>query len=66
MIPETQIATASAAEISDEVVFTLRISRDLNNKLVAEAENERRSRQGQIVYLLEKSFERREAKGNAN
>ncbi len=66
MIPETQIALASAAEISDEVVFTLRISRELNNKLVAEAENERRSRQGQIVYLLEKSFERREANGNAN
>lgn len=66
MIPETQIAPASAAEISDEVVFTLRISRDLNNKLIAEAENERRSRQGQIVYLLEKSFERREANGNAN
>lgn len=43
-----------------EVVFTLRISRALNAKLIAEAEAEKRSRASQIVYLLEKNYEKKE------
>ncbi len=45
---------------SGEVGFTLRISRALNAKLIAEAEAEKRSRASQIVYLLEKNYEKKE------
>ena len=40
-----------------ETVFTLRVPRRLNEKLVGEAKTESRSRQAQIVYLLNKHFE---------
>lgn len=63
MIPETKIAARSANGYStDDVVFTLRISRELNEKLVAEATAQKRSRQGHIVYLLEKASEQAEEK----
>ena len=40
-----------------ETVFTLRVPRVLNEKLIGEAKTENRSRQAQIVYLLNKHFE---------
>ena len=40
---------------SEEIFFTLRLPQELNEKLVAEAEAERRSRQSHIIYLLEKN-----------
>lgn len=40
-----------------ETVFTLRLSRHLNEKLIGEAKTESRSRQAQIVYLLNRHFE---------
>ena len=36
----------------------LTVSGELNAKLCAEAEKEKRSRQAHIVYLLEKNFEK--------
>lgn len=64
MIPETKIAARSAngSVAADDVVFTLRISRELNEKLIAEAAAQKRSRQGHIVYLLEKASEQTEEK----
>ncbi|MBA4124461.1 MAG: Arc family DNA-binding protein [Acidobacteria bacterium] len=47
---------------SEEIYFTLRLPQELNEKLVAEAEAERRSRQGHIVYLLEKNVGRENGK----
>ena len=41
----------------EEITFSLRIPVELNEKIVADADKERRSRQQQIVYLLEKLFE---------
>lgn len=40
-----------------ETVFSLRLTSALNEKLVAEARAENRSRQAHIVYLLNKHFE---------
>ncbi len=40
-----------------ETVFTLRVPQTLNEKLIGEAKTESRSRQAQIVYLLNKHFE---------
>ena len=40
-----------------ETVFTLRVPQTLNEKLIGEAKTENRSRQAQIVYLLNKHFE---------
>ena len=47
---ETQTAT-------EEITFSLRISGELNEKIIAAAQKEKRSRQAQIVYSLEKLFE---------
>jgi hypothetical protein len=47
---------------SEEIYFTLRLPLELNEKLVAEAEAERRSRQSHIIYLLEKNFGRENGK----
>ena len=47
---------------AEEIVFTLRISAALNEKLIAEATAKKRSRAAQIVYLLEKAFEQKEKK----
>lgn len=41
-----------------ETNFTLRVPAALNEKLVAEARAENRSRQAHIVYLLNKHFEK--------
>ena len=46
---ETQTAT-------EEITFSLRISGELNEKIIAAAQKEKRSRQAQIVYSLEKLF----------
>ena len=47
-----------SVEITEtETVFTLRVSQTLNEKLIGEAKTENRSRQAQIVYLLNKHFE---------
>lgn len=40
-----------------EITFSLRISSALNEKIVAEAHRQKRSRQAHIVYSLEKLFE---------
>lgn len=42
----------------EEIFFTLRVPVKLNEKLVAEAGAEKRSRQSHIIYLLEKHFSR--------
>ena len=42
----------------EEIFFTLRVPVELNEKLVAEAGAEKRSRQSHIIYLLEKHFSR--------
>ena len=41
----------------EEITFSLRIPSELNEKIVADAEKKRRSRQAHIVYLLEQLFE---------
>ncbi len=46
----------------EEIFFTLKLPQELNEKLVAEAETERRSRQSHIVYLLEKTVGRENGK----
>ena len=46
----------------EEVFFTLRLPQELNEKLIAEAEAERRSRQSHIIYLLEKTIGRQNGK----
>ena len=46
-----------ARQTAEEIKFSLRIPVELNEKICAEAESERRSRQAHIVYLLEKLFE---------
>ena len=46
----------------EEIFFTLRLPQELNEKLVAEAEAERRSRQSHIIYLLEKNVGRENGK----
>jgi len=43
----------------EEIFFTLRVPIELNEKLVAEAGAEKRSRQSHIIYLLEKHFSRK-------
>jgi hypothetical protein len=43
----------------EEIFFTLRVPVELNEKLVAEAGAEKRSRQSHIIYLLEKHFSRK-------
>lgn len=43
----------------EEIFFTLRVPSELNEKLVAEAGAEKRSRQSHIIYLLEKHFNRK-------
>ncbi len=43
----------------EEIFFTLRVPAELNEKLVAEAVAEKRSRQSHILYLLEKHFSRK-------
>ncbi len=48
---------------AEEIYFTLRLPQELNEKLVAEAEAERRSRQSHIIYLLEKNFGRENGNG---
>jgi predicted HicB family RNase H-like nuclease len=54
---ETQKATG-------EITFSLRISGELNEKIIAAAQKEKRSRQAHIVYSLEKLFaDTPEAKG---
>lgn len=45
--------TQTAAE---EITFSLRISGELNAQIIAAAQKEKRSRQAQIVYSLEKLF----------
>lgn len=40
-----------------EITFSLRISNGLNEKIIADAQKEKRSRQAHIVYSLEKLFE---------
>jgi hypothetical protein len=47
---------------AEEVVFTLRISSELNEKLIAEATVKKRSRAAQIIYMLEQAFEQKEEK----
>lgn len=47
---------------SKEIFFILRLPQELNAKLIAEAEAERRSRQSHIIYLLEKNFGRENGK----
>ena len=42
-----------------ETVFTLRVPQTLNEKMIGQAKTENRSRQAQIVYLLNKHFETR-------
>ena len=46
-----------ARTAGEEITFSLRIPVELNEKIVADAKPERRSRQQHIVYLLEKLFE---------
>ena len=41
---------------TEEVTFSLRISGELNEKIIRAAHREKRSRQAQIVYSLEKMF----------
>lgn len=41
----------------NETAFTLRVPDALNEKLVAQAKAEKRSRHAHIVYLLNKHFE---------
>jgi hypothetical protein len=52
---ETQ-RTAAAAAAAEEITFSLRISGELNEKIIAAAREEKRSRQAHIVYSLEKLF----------
>ena len=40
----------------EEISFTLRLPINLHERLVAEAVQEKRSRQSHIVYLLEKNI----------
>ena len=40
-----------------EIKFSLRIPSKLNEKIIADADKKRRSRQQHIVYLLEQIFE---------
>jgi hypothetical protein len=49
--------------VENEIVFTLRVSATLNEKLVKSAKTENRSRQAQIVYLLNKHFETANSSG---
>ena len=44
-------------ETAETFNILLTVPQELNDKLCAEAEKQKRSRQAQIVYLLEKSFE---------
>ena len=41
----------------EEITFSLRISSELNERICADAQKEKRSRQAHIVYSLEKLFE---------
>lgn len=41
---------------TQEITFSLKIPQDLNEKILRKAEEERRSRQAQIVYSLEQLF----------
>ena len=47
----------------EEITFSLRIPVELNERIIADAKPERRSRQAHIVYLLEKLFEPRDGDG---
>ena len=42
---------------NETVTFSLRISPELNERILAEAEKQKRSRQAQIEITLEKVFE---------
>lgn len=53
----------SSENTETETVFTLRVPRVLNEKLIGAAKTENRSRQAQIVYLLNKHFETPVGKG---
>ena len=46
----------------EEITFSLRIPIELNQKIIADARREKRSRQAQIVFTLEKFFEMRDGK----
>lgn len=48
--------TEQTATSAEQVTFSLRLTGDLNEKILAEAEKEKRSRQAQIEYSLEKLF----------
>ena len=41
---------------AEEITFSLRIPGELNEKIIAAAQREKRSRQAHIVYSLEKLF----------
>ena len=43
-------------DVSRKIILSLKISSELNEKLMREAEKERRSRHSQIIYTLEKSY----------
>jgi len=41
---------------TQEITFSLKVPVELNEKILREAEKERRSRQAQIIYSLEQIF----------
>lgn len=51
-------------ETKETVIFTLRISSGLNERIIAEAKKQKRSRQAQIEIALEGIFENGDKKGS--
>ncbi len=46
-----------AKETTADITFSLRVPNELNEKLCVEAETKRRTRQSQILFMLEQYFE---------